>query len=87
MAFKNEKWLRERGAGDHAIAGSIEVMLLFPWIRTNLGVARILKEGGELYFSDVYCDRRLSKQVQSHEVLWGECIAGKNMLTSKVILY
>lgn len=26
--------------------------------------------------SDVYCDRRLPESVRSHEVLWGECIAG-----------
>ncbi|KAJ1477871.1 S-adenosyl-L-methionine-dependent methyltransferase [Baffinella frigidus] len=44
---------------------------------------RVLKEvfdalvpGGEFYFSDVYCDRRLPLEVQKHEVLWGECIAG-----------
>ena len=35
-----------------------------------------LREGGEFYFSDVYCDRRLPKSVTSHKVLWGECIAG-----------
>lgn len=37
---------------------------------------RVLNEGGELYFSDVYSDRRLPKHVQEHELLWGECIAG-----------
>jgi ubiquinone/menaquinone biosynthesis C-methylase UbiE len=35
-----------------------------------------LKMGGEMYFSDVYCDRRLSKEIRDHEVLWGECLAG-----------
>lgn len=35
-----------------------------------------LKVGGEFYFSDVYCDRRLPQHVQEHKVLWGECIAG-----------
>jgi len=39
-------------------------------------VYRALKPGGEFYFSDVYCDRRLPKHVQEHQVLWGECIAG-----------
>jgi arsenite methyltransferase len=29
---------------------------------------RVLSKGGELYFSDVYCDRRLPKHVQQHEV-------------------
>eukprot|EP01059_Diplonema_ambulator_P010566 TRINITY_DN20582_c0_g1_i1.p1 TRINITY_DN20582_c0_g1~~TRINITY_DN20582_c0_g1_i1.p1 ORF type:complete len:386 (+),score=89.22 TRINITY_DN20582_c0_g1_i1:58-1158(+) len=37
---------------------------------------RVLAPGGEFYFSDVYCDRRLPKTVQNHEILWGECIAG-----------
>jgi len=37
---------------------------------------RVLAPGGEMYFSDVYCDRRLPQEVQEHEVLWGECIAG-----------
>eukprot|EP01060_Flectonema_neradi_P003337 TRINITY_DN1213_c2_g1_i1.p1 TRINITY_DN1213_c2_g1~~TRINITY_DN1213_c2_g1_i1.p1 ORF type:complete len:397 (+),score=95.85 TRINITY_DN1213_c2_g1_i1:77-1192(+) len=37
---------------------------------------RVLKEGGEMFFSDVYCDRRLPAAVRKHEVLWGECIAG-----------
>eukprot|EP00755_Sulcionema_specki_P005031 Sspe_Gene.4730::Locus_1557_Transcript_4_5_Confidence_0.222_Length_1590::g.4730::m.4730 len=39
-------------------------------------VYRVLADGGEFYFSDVYCDRRLPEKVQKHEVLWGECIAG-----------
>ncbi|CAH1778283.1 unnamed protein product [Owenia fusiformis] len=37
---------------------------------------RVLKEGGELYFSDVYADRELSDDIRKHKVLWGECIAG-----------
>eukprot|EP00240_Pyramimonas_obovata_P003755 CAMPEP_0118941488 /NCGR_PEP_ID=MMETSP1169-20130426/33978_1 /TAXON_ID=36882 /ORGANISM="Pyramimonas obovata, Strain CCMP722" /LENGTH=369 /DNA_ID=CAMNT_0006886247 /DNA_START=46 /DNA_END=1156 /DNA_ORIENTATION=+ len=37
---------------------------------------RVLAPGGEFYFSDVYCDRRLPAEVQAHEVLFGECIAG-----------
>jgi arsenite methyltransferase len=40
------------------------------------GVYRVLKDGGEFYFSDVYCDRRLSKEAREHEVLYGECISG-----------
>lgn len=36
----------------------------------------MLKEGGEFYFSDVYCDRRLSEEIQNHEVLVGECLGG-----------
>ena len=37
---------------------------------------RVLKDGGEFHFSDVYADRRLPTAVTSNEVLWGECIAG-----------
>lgn len=39
-------------------------------------VHSVLKQGGEFYFSDVYCDRRLPEHVRNHEVLYGECIAG-----------
>jgi len=37
---------------------------------------RVLKQGGEFYFSDVYADRRIPKELQEDTVLWGECISG-----------
>ncbi len=37
---------------------------------------RLLKPGGELYFSDVYSDRRISKSLQRDAELWGECLSG-----------
>ncbi|NXO04161.1 AS3MT methyltransferase, partial [Rhinopomastus cyanomelas] len=37
---------------------------------------RVLKPGGEMYFSDVYASQRLSETVRQHRVLWGECLAG-----------
>eukprot|EP00933_Yihiella_yeosuensis_P060263 TRINITY_DN6258_c1_g1_i1.p1 TRINITY_DN6258_c1_g1~~TRINITY_DN6258_c1_g1_i1.p1 ORF type:complete len:361 (-),score=72.02 TRINITY_DN6258_c1_g1_i1:101-1183(-) len=37
---------------------------------------RLLKPGGELYFSDVYSDRRVPKALREDPVLWGECISG-----------
>lgn len=40
------------------------------------GAYRLLKLGGELYFSDVYCDRRLSDSVRADPVLYGECLGG-----------
>ena len=40
------------------------------------GAHRLLKPGGELYFSDVYCDRRLSDHVRADPVLYGECLGG-----------
>lgn len=40
------------------------------------GVYDTLKDGGELYFSDVYASRRLSEEIRTHDVLLGECIGG-----------
>ena len=40
------------------------------------GVQRLLKPGGEFYFSDVYADRRLPDRVRNHPVLYGECLGG-----------
>ncbi|MFT4822858.1 MAG: SAM-dependent methyltransferase [Halioglobus sp.] len=37
---------------------------------------RVLKPGGELYFSDVYADRRVPKELVSNPVLYGECLSG-----------
>ncbi|WP_163336359.1 arsenosugar biosynthesis radical SAM (seleno)protein ArsS [Desulfopila sp. IMCC35008] len=39
-------------------------------------VYRVLKPGGEMYFSDVYADRRLSWDIRNNDILWGECLAG-----------
>lgn len=40
------------------------------------GVYDALKDGGELHFSDVYVDRRLSEEVRNHDTLLGECLGG-----------
>jgi arsenite methyltransferase len=40
------------------------------------GAFDLLKPGGELYFADVYCDRRLSDDVRADPVLYGECLGG-----------
>ncbi|CAI2372075.1 unnamed protein product [Moneuplotes crassus] len=37
---------------------------------------KVLKEGGELYFSDMYCDRRLPEEIKQNKELWGEGLAG-----------
>jgi SAM-dependent methyltransferase len=37
---------------------------------------RVLKPGGELYFSDVYADRRVPAELVSDPVLYGECLSG-----------
>lgn len=40
------------------------------------GVRRLLKSGGEFYFSDVYADRRVPQAVRNDPVLYGECLGG-----------
>lgn len=40
------------------------------------GVHRLLKPGGEFYFSDVYADRRVPESVRNDPVLYGECLGG-----------
>ena len=37
---------------------------------------RVLKPGGELYFSDVYSDRRVPEELVKDPVLYGECLSG-----------
>lgn len=39
-------------------------------------VFRVLKPGGEFYFSDVFSDRRMAPEVVEDKVLLGECLAG-----------
>jgi len=36
----------------------------------------LLKEGGELYFSDVYASRRIPEVLAQDKVLYGECLSG-----------
>ena len=40
------------------------------------GALDLLKPGGELYFADVYCDRRLSDTIRNDPLLYGECLGG-----------
>lgn len=39
-------------------------------------IFRVLKPGGELYFSDVYADRRIPQSLKLDPVLLGECLGG-----------
>ena len=39
-------------------------------------VKRLLKPGGEFYFSDVYADRRVPRALTRDPVLYGECLSG-----------
>lgn len=40
------------------------------------GAYRLLKPGGELYFADVYADRRVPREAAADPVLYGECLGG-----------
>lgn len=37
---------------------------------------RVLKTGGELYFSDIFADRRVPEAISNDEMLRGECLGG-----------
>lgn len=39
-------------------------------------VHRLLKSGGEFYFSDIYADRRVPAELRNDPVLYGECLGG-----------
>jgi ubiquinone/menaquinone biosynthesis C-methylase UbiE len=39
-------------------------------------VFRVLKPGGELYFSDVFSDRRVTESLRKDPILYGECLSG-----------
>jgi len=39
-------------------------------------IFRVLKPGGELYFADVFADRRLPEALESDPLLYGECLGG-----------
>ena len=37
---------------------------------------KLLKVGGEFYFSDIYSDRRIPEHLTNNELLYGECLSG-----------
>lgn len=39
-------------------------------------IFRVLKPGGELYFSDIFTNRRIPDQLRKDPVLYGECLSG-----------
>jgi len=39
-------------------------------------ILRVLKPGGEIYFSDVYADRRIPEALKTDPILLGECLGG-----------
>jgi arsenite methyltransferase len=53
----------------HLLSCSARVAIL-------LGAYDLLKPGGEMYFSDVYSERRIPQSLRDDEVLYGECLSG-----------
>lgn len=39
-------------------------------------IFRVLKSGGELYFSDIFAGKRIPEHLRNDPVLYGECLAG-----------
>ena len=37
---------------------------------------RFLKQGGEMYFSDVYVNKRIPKEIAEDSIIYGECLGG-----------
>jgi arsenite methyltransferase len=67
----------------HLEAGSFDVIVsncvvnLSPdKLAVLAGVQRLLKPGGEFFFSDVYADRRVPDSVKNDPILYGECLGG-----------
>ena len=40
------------------------------------GIRKLLKPGGEFYFSDIYSDRRIPDKLRNDKLLYGECLSG-----------
>lgn len=39
-------------------------------------IYRVLKNGGEFYFSDIYSNKRIPYNLKQDSILWGECLSG-----------
>lgn len=71
--------LQEAGINDNSIDVVISncVINLSPEKEAVfLEIFRVLKPGGELYFSDIFSGRRVPEHLKSDPVLHGECLAG-----------
>ena len=71
--------LKSLGIADNSIDVVISncVINLSPYKQQIFNeIWRVLKPGGELYFSDVFTDRRIPDELYADPVLHGECISG-----------
>lgn len=71
--------LDELGIADDSVdvvVSNCVVNLSFDKPRLMKEIFRVLKPGGELYFSDVFTSRRIPEALKDDPVLIGECIAG-----------
>ena len=71
--------LKEIGIEDNSIDVVISncVINLSPNKRAIFSeIFRVLKVGGELYFSDIFAGRRVPEQIKDDPVLYGECLGG-----------
>lgn len=71
--------LASAGIADHSIDLVVSncVLNLSPdKPRLFAEIFRVLKPGGELYFSDVFADRRIPRALTEDPVLLGECLGG-----------
>ncbi|MFT4761810.1 MAG: arsenite methyltransferase [Saprospiraceae bacterium] len=65
----------EKGTFDVIISNCV-VNLAMDKLKVLKDAYDLLKPGGEMYFSDVYSDRRIPQDLQRNKVLWGECLSG-----------
>jgi arsenite methyltransferase len=71
--------LDELGIADESVdvvVSNCVVNLSFDKQKLLREIFRVLKPGGELYFSDVFTSRRIPEALKDDSVLIGECIAG-----------
>ncbi|HAH21723.1 MAG TPA: hypothetical protein DCL49_12600 [Candidatus Omnitrophica bacterium] len=71
--------LKEIGLADNSVDVVISncVINLSPDKKSVFSeIFRVLKPGGELYFSDVFANRRVPEDVKNDPVLYGECLGG-----------
>ena len=71
--------LKEAGIEDNSqdvVISNCVINLSLDKQRVFSEIFRVLKPGGELYFSDVFADRRVPEEVRNDPVLYGECLGG-----------